>query len=508
MTIDRIRKTIFLFAIATFFIVGGVACNSKTEESDEIVVTSANVAVKEFYLNANSKVLANLDSVFFSLDLDKGVIYNADSLPKGTDVTRLLATITFANTMTKADLIVRSSETLTDTTINYLTNSTDSIDFTYPVKLEVTAADGNTSFTYTIKVNVHNQLPDSIMWDKLGVSSLPSRLVNPVRQKTVSKNSNVYSLIEEHDATFTVSQSDDLNACAWDKEEISFPFAPEIDSFCLSGNTFWILSENGELFKSEDLKEWNSTSQNWENIIGGYMEGVLGIRDNGNTLVTTSYPESLGLPETPLKDNFPVKGFSPLAVIETDWYPLPVAFCAGGVSESGEILSSVWAFDGNVWETINETSLPELSDPMLAHYVIYRKTPDLFQYREFDAWLLFGGKLSDGEFNRTVYYSLDNGVIWNTAPSLMQLPEDFPTLYGADLIVADTDLTADLSDAWSSLSSRNPGPWLKPSYTLDGYDITWTCPYLYIFGGYGEDEILSDSIWRGVLARLSFTPLI
>lgn len=484
------------------------ACNSKSDDTEDVIVTtSANVAVKEFYLNANSKILDNLDSVFFSLDLDNGVIYNADSLPKGTDVSHLLATITFASTLSKADIIYTSSTTLNDTTIDYLTNPTDTIDFSYPVKLEVTAADETSSFTYTIKVNIHKMEPDSIMWDKLAISKLPSRLPNPVEQKTVFFNEKIFSLIAEYNATYTLSTSDNLNDDAWVKNEVSYPFIPRVESFCCSDSTFWILSEEGELFNSNDAIEWTSTGQNWMTILGGYMSGILGIKETGNQLVHCSYPEALGIPETPLEIDFPVDGCSSLAVVPNDWYPQSMAFTVGGKSDEGNLISSVWAFDGERWAVIND-SLPALENPMLAHYVVYRDTPYLFVYRQFDAWLLFGGKTSDNSFNRTLFYSLDNGVTWSEAPELMQLPEDFPTLFGADLIVAGYELSADISDLWNDITTKAPGRWLKPTYSLDGYDINWICPYLYVFGGYGTSNKLSDSIWRGVLTRLTFTPII
>ena len=86
----------------------------------------------------------------------------------------------------------------------------------------------------------------------------------------------------------------------------------------------------------------------------------------------------------------------------------------------------------------------------------------------------------------------------------MQLPEDIPSLSGADIIVSFHDLTADISDAWKISDSTKS----TRGYVIDGYDITWQCPYLYIIGGVLPDNALSSQIWRGVLARLTFTPLI
>ena len=45
-------------------------------------------------------------------------------------------------------------------------------------------------------------------------------------------------------------------------------------------------------------------------------------------------------------------------------------------------------------------------------------------------------------------------------------------------------------------------------WQVEGGIITWECPYIYLIGGYGPDGKLYDTIWRGVLNRLTFTPII
>lgn len=484
-----------------------MSCNSKSEETEEIVVTSSNVAIKDFYLKANSKILDHLDSVFFSIDLENGVIFNADSLPKGTNVSRLLPTITFANSMTKADLTYKR-ENQTDTTVNYLTNPNDSIDFTHPVKLDVTAADGVSSFTYTLKVNVHLQEPDSLIWDKLAMALLPSRMENPINQKSLIHNGKAFSFIEENDGTFTMSVSDDLYNGEWEKSTIEFPFEPELSSITSTGTQLWVLSTDGELFSSQDAAIWETTGLYWISILGGYNEGVLGIRQSEEGLVHTSFPEYLQGKETVLEDGFPVRDFSAMGTVENPWTPYLTAFIYGGTTIDGSYSSLVWAFDGTVWDSINSTPLPSLQNPMLARYVVYREKPNIFQYREFDAWFILGGIDEDGEFNRTLYVSLDNGVVWSEASEMMQLPDDFPSLSGADILVMGYELSADLSDAWAPVETKSTGFRGKPSYSLDGYEISWICPYMYVFGGIRPDGYLSDTIWRGVLARLTFTPVI
>lgn len=495
-----------LLGIISFFVLlsGIASCNAKQETETDVVFTASIVAVKSFYLEENDSVLDNLDSVIFSIDLDHGVIFNADSLPKGTNVSRLIPSITFAGTMSKAELEFQKDNT-TDEVSNYFTNPKDSIDFTHPVKLNVTAQDGTTTFTYTIKVNVHQLDPDTIVWDKISISQLPSRQSMPVVQKTVNFNNTTYCLVEEKDGSITLSSSDDLNQADWIIKEISLGFTPNIESFNSNDDYLWILSDEGTLYYSEEGETWTPTDQTLMSVIGGYEDTILGIKATDDNFFFVQYSsQGTVVMEKELDPEFPISGYSQLGIIDTGWSLQPTAIMMGGVKSDNTLSSSVWGFDGSRWAEINMTALPALKNPMMARYTVFKKTLLPFEYREFDVWLLLGGMDENGDFNRVVYVTYDNGVNWVVASSGLQLPEEIPSLEDADLVLAKYPLSADLSDAWSSVSTRAT----RSSYTLEGTEITWDCPYLYIFGGYTIDGSLSTNIWRGVLNRLTFTPII
>ena len=488
-------------------LLSAVSCNEKdtTIEYDDIIVTPATVAVSKFFINANANVLNKLDSVFFTIDLNNGVIFNADSLPKNTKVTRLVPSITFANTMTKVNLKYRL-DNRTDTVSDYLTNPDDSIDFSYPVVMEVVAQDTTRSFTYTIKVNVHTQNPDTLLWDRLATASLPARYENPVSQKTVFKDSTAYCLVEEYNGEYTLSTSNDLNQGVWNQENATFGFTPKMDSFTANADSFWILSESGELFTSSDALDWETTGENWVTILGGYGSSILGIKETENNFLHACYPVFDGFVESPVDSNFPISGASNMGVMATKWADTDFAILTGGVTADGELSSAVWAFDGSSWAIINDSDLPPLYKPMLARYVVYRNTPFVFTQRVFDVWMVVGGVNEENSMSRSIYFTYDNGVNWQIASSALALPNTIPNLIGADMIVAGYDLTADLSKAWTLEDSSSYST--RSSYTIDGFDITWVCPYMYIFGGELSNHNLSTLIWRGVIAKLTFTPLI
>ena len=69
------------------------ACNSDDQNEVWIELAYNNLSVTSFKLNQDDSVLAHLDTVFFSIDLTNARIFNADSLPKGTDIHALTVSI-------------------------------------------------------------------------------------------------------------------------------------------------------------------------------------------------------------------------------------------------------------------------------------------------------------------------------------------------------------------------------------------------------------------------------
>ncbi len=501
------RRISYLIPAAILLSGGISSCNKSTTPTDEVAVTISNVAVKNFNLKADTKVMANLDSVFFSINLESGVIFNADSLPKGTKISRLIPVITFANGLSKAE-IVMSGGSEESKTVDYLKNPNDSIDFTRDVKLNVTAADGTNTYTYTIKVNVHKENPDSLIWDKLAVTNLPSRIANPVDQKTVERGDRVYTLIEESDGTYTWSSTESISESVWDKKEVNLPFAPAIKSLAATSDSFWMLDTDGLLYESADGLAWSSTGERWVTLIGSYLESVLGVKDAGGVMMHCHYPANPIIKDTEMAPDFPIYVRSELRTIETKWTEIPTALFVGGLTSAGVRSSHTWGFDGSTWTTIDSKPTPGLEGATLFKYTVYRKTSSAFKQVAYDAWVVLGGILDNGDYNRNLYISFDNGVSWRPGSSMMSLPDVFPKISEANAVVIDSQLDADLSDAWTVTPSPDPGKMMKISYVTDGTEIMWDCPYIYILGGEMPGGTFSNAIWRGVLARLVFTPII
>ena len=96
----------------------------------------------------------------FDIDQQAQTINNTDSLPKGTDVKHVLATINTVNSGTV--LLVLKSKDDKDSLAYY--SSSDSIDFTNPVRVRVYNMIASAYREYTIKVNAHNESENEFGW--------------------------------------------------------------------------------------------------------------------------------------------------------------------------------------------------------------------------------------------------------------------------------------------------------------------------------------------------------
>lgn len=483
------------------------SCNEKTESATESTyMPSSTAAVTGFSLKAMSKVAANLDSVFFSIDLNKGVIFNADSLPVGTNIEKLIPNITYTSSASAVKLIQSGGKQ--EGEIDYKENPSDTVDFSGRVVLSITAEDAETTRTYDIKVNVHQCEPDTLVWDRLAVTPMPSRLGDPAEQKTVQFKGLAYSLISEKDGSYTMSVATDITEGIWDKKTPSFDFDPQVRTMAALPQYLCILDKAGVLHYSADGMMWSNTGIVWTNIIGAYGDALLGMRADGGKLVHTSWPADSGIAEMDVKSDFPVAEYSDFVQFSNRWTTLPIGFMTGGRLADGSLTEKTWGFDGDHWEVLSENMVPKLSGTALIPYFVYRKTSSSLVQTEFAVWMLIGGELEDGTCNRKIYVSYDNGVNWYAADEKMQLPDYFPGLRDLDGLMVEWKKQASLSDNWKNTSTLSIPSIYRVKYDVQDYEIYWDCPYIYIFGGVTDTGILNDEVWRGVLNRLTFVPLI
>lgn len=517
-------KKISYLAYALLLLLTTVAlpsCNKNNEEEESETyygsMTTTSTLVSNFYFKSDANVIDHLDSVFFSIDQERCVIYNADSLPVGTKVTALLPVVSFPSTVSSAKFIVKGGKVQSDTTITYTSSSTDSIDFSGNVQLQVTSNDGQYTRTYTIKVNVHQTEPDELYWSQLARRDLPNVTGTVKAVKAVQRDADNYYCLMLDGGDYVLSHAAHPAQGTWDKQVLSFPFTPDVNSFTATSEAFYLLDTEGNLYRSDDCTAWTSCGVKWSWLIGAYGDKVLGVNIDGGEYRYDEYPRASGYALQVIDPEFPVKGGSALALASNEWTDASQASFMGGVKSDGSLSNLVWGYDGTRWGQVSNTSqtnvLPALSGAMLIPYVTYKVSTTNFKAEQRVTWLVLGGRTGSGSINNRVYASYNQGITWQVGFDGLQLPTHVTPGADAQAFVLSKTLKASSNvNVWRGLPLRVESTWAHSIMRKAASDRTqpvteWECPYIYVFGGTTASGEVLNNVWTAVLTRLTYKPV-
>ncbi len=279
------------------------SCNDNQTTNYDPSISSA--AIYSFSFQRDSSVIAYLDTVFFAIDLENGRIFNAAPLPYGTRINKLVPIIRMTDGASLIQLTVPRPYK-PDSIYNYLTNSTDSIDFSNgPVKLRVVSINGLSEMNYTITVNVSSVLQDSLQWDNEKSRTLPTRLSMPTRQSTARLSDGLYCLTEAG-GNYCLAHTLNPYSGSWEYLEVNMPAGTITETFTGSENVLYTLADDGNnafgdaVYSSSDAgKTWEKTEVRMNNVLcafNGQLYGTLN-SDKGWQIVSTDGTAAQEVPQ-------------------------------------------------------------------------------------------------------------------------------------------------------------------------------------------------------------------
>lgn len=494
------------------------SCNSKSDDVEEGQnISYTSTVISSFSLAENEEVLRDLNTVFFTIDLDNALIFNAQPLPKGTDVSSLAVTMgTGALSAVSISFVDDNGATQT---VDYLADSEAKINFAHgAVTVTATSGDGKYSRSYKVTVNVYDVDADLLAWDDAARSELPTNLsINDVKvARAVDFQGQPLVMTADAAGGVCLATCVDINNPMWTFVNPTLPYNVDSNSLMPSsltacGDDLYMIAGSTLLTSADGGLNWTSTDVEMSYIYGVYGGKLLGnVNDGSGNYSLVEYPGNL---KSALPQGFPVSGTSQMLSYEQLWMESPVSMMIGGTLADGSLTDACWAYDGTSWCNIAVYTTPKRTGVTLVPYFVYRTSSTSWVTTKLTAFLAMGGTNPDGSLSKEVYVSTDFGVHWLKADEPLQLPDAMPAFTGASALVYSTTMSADksASAAWEAVASSNMPLWMEHNYVKDNSGIApvteWECPYIYLFGGLDATDAVDKNIWRGVINRLKFKPL-
>ena len=259
----------FLSVIVSFLIVSFAL--SSCLDSDDNYEFSSDATIHAF----------GIDTIHgkhykFTIDQLNRLIYNRDSLPVGSDtiIDRILI-----DTMTVTGWITSGSPT---DTVFVMSDSVDlrpAMNNDAGMLFKAHAADGVTVREYKLKVNVHLQGPDSLVWtDMQKRGNIFSNTINLGQQKAVVLGDELFVYTSNSTAYKTSTAPDKYN---WSKVNVSnLPSDVKLTSAVEYNNALYMVTESKRVFSSTNGGAWTEVTTLGDNVIvliNGFSDRLSGI---------------------------------------------------------------------------------------------------------------------------------------------------------------------------------------------------------------------------------------
>lgn len=495
------------------------SCNSKSDDEQEGQnISYTSTVISSFSLVEDEEVLRDLNTVFFTIDLDNALIFNAQPLPKGTKVSSLGVTI--GTGVLSAINISYIDDNGATQTIDYMADSSAKINFSHgPATVTVTSGDGNHTRSYKITVNVYDVDADLLAWDDASRAELPTNLGidNVKAAKAVDYNGQPLVLTSDGQGGLCIATCADIDNPQWTYTIPVMPYnTPDgrvnVSTLTVCGDDLYMTAGDNLLLTSSDGgRQWGVADSPMTYIYGTYGDRLLGnLKDASGNYSLVEYPSGT---TSAMPAGFPVSGTSQMLAYEKLWMESPISMMMGGTLADGSLTDACWAYDGTTWCNIAVTPAPKRTGVTLVPYFVYRTASTSWVTTKLTAFLAMGGTNPDGTLSKEVYVSTDFGAHWLKADAPLQLPDALPAFTGASGLVYSQTMSDDRpsTSAWEAVASNEMPLWISRNYIKDETGVTpiieWECPYIYLIGGHGADGAIDKNIWRGVINRLKFKPL-
>lgn len=450
------------------FVAGCIAlflssCLNSDEQNYEL---PTDCQITTFSLKSDS--VPGLDTVKFVIDQVNEKIFNPDSLPFGTEVEKVICSITNGQGLFSIEV---TQDALPDSTFSW--NKQDSLDFSKPVKFVTTAYDGLTKKTYIAHVNIHQVVPDSMSWE-LYDNNVLGFAVKEQKVVTWGDENNEYYYMYAQAANagqgYSLYSSSVSDARNWTELTLTGLPAGEVRLSQITEyeDALYVPTTTGALYRSVDGQDWTLVSQDKSVRV---LLGAISIDDSEYVQHQTSFLSAIVDNNGVLNfafinedlawemgdvvpDEFPVSGFSSLSSYSTGSKQHNLITVAGK-DRNGNLLNSAWGtMNGAQWVLLTDIE---------SDYFDKREGVMLSAYD--GQFCLVGGIGESDKAYKDMYFSRDGGVTWMLSDTLTVMPVDYKARGFASVAVdkddfmlifggKETNNANDLNQIWKGRINR------------------------------------------------------
>ncbi len=358
-------------------------------------------------------IITMSDSVNFIINQNENRIYNNDSLPVGTDITKV--SVNFS--------IIGYAVTYTKNQKDTLWTSADSLDFTNPVQFKVYAYDGTTR-SYTAQINVHRQEPDSLVWNQLQGTNF--NIGNNMLQKAVFFQNNIY-VFAANDNQVLVTYTNMTDGHRWHAPEAINIDGADYTSVIAFKNQLYLLAQN-KLYTSTDGISWKAveTDRTFTQLFATSSTHLYGISNkkivqSEDGINWPSAEKNIELQDA--TDYFPSQNVTYLAKPLSTNSEIERLMVIGTRETASDTTAVVWTKLSNEkeWSRYKQSLDNGYGCPKLHHLAVIHYDNHIYA---------FGGK-KDFQTGRpvkafdTLYRSTDNGITWKPTTRMVKLDKSF-----------------------------------------------------------------------------------
>lgn len=415
--------------------------NSDASYYDDTAITAFSLGTLNRYQTTLSS--KGVDSVYkttitgsqyaFSIDQNNALVYNVDSLPYGTDVTKVVCNITAKN----SGIVLLKSKT-SDSLSVY--DAADSIDFSVPREFRVFSNAQSQYRSYIVKVNAHQEEADSFKWSSLGTQS---QLAALTAMKAVVANGKVY-LFGVAGGNGVVYSTTTSSGTSWTKLSPNIVLGVDAYKNVSVYNNVMYMLHGTNLLSSTDGVTWNTIA-----ALGSNAAALLSVSSAGcHVLGSDANMYVVKHGETQLTAE--VLDAANTYLPTQDWNG--VILVSSSTSRENVLIvgnrsATTYASDANavIWSKVLVNSTTASDEPW-SYYVTNSSYAlprlDNLQVVAYDGGLLAFGGAGIGASTQTafsqMYYSVDAGLTWRKHVSY-QFPKGFGSDASSFAMTVDAD---------------------------------------------------------------------